>query len=318
MMTLPSRRTILWALLAATVAVNCLPWVPYRIYGSGIRWERQGLRYEGRGYGNQYGYDAYHAYVNSRLLAQHVPFYIFVLTPAQVSLFAFWAAFGRKVFTWRLAYLLAVIAILTRMHLGDSCIDHWKAAQFFQFSHLLVQAALIVLLLLAARAAGVRLGRIDGAALEPPAAERLERFQFSLSALLWWVAGFAMLTGLWMHIVSWNDFRDWLGYAWWMKWTIGARILVALSAMWLVLGRRWWGLRLGVFVAAIIAIGGITTDYHVGVYLKGYFDPLDWRWGWDVRAVLNKPWYGLGYPLWIAGSLAVLRAAGFRWTGSTP
>jgi hypothetical protein len=34
----PSRRLLLWGLLAVTVAANCLPWVPYRVCGSGIAW----------------------------------------------------------------------------------------------------------------------------------------------------------------------------------------------------------------------------------------------------------------------------------------
>ena len=310
---LAARRIVLWALLAATVAANCLPWIPYRTRGPGVRWIEYDIRWEGVGYNR--GVDGFGArdyeYAWVQLYAHSHWYYAAVLTPAQVSLFAFWTAFGRKVFPWRLAYLLAIVAILTRMHVRIPYEDYWQAALFVLFSHLLVQAVAIVILLLVARAAGVRWSRLDGEVAGPPTAPTPSRFQFSLRALLWWVAGFAVLMSLWGRIVSWRDLNDLCVFAWWMKSMTGLRVFVALSTMWLVLGRRWWGLRLVVLAIAVIAFGGIC--FATPMPIPHGSDPVTvFSWSWDLRAIASKPWYGLGEPLWIAGSLLVLRVAGFR------
>ena len=205
---------------------------------------------------------------------------LFVLGPSQASLLAIWVAFGRgRLFLPVLPTVVgAVLYAWYFRHSNDERL--WFTIN---------QLAVMTVFLLAARAAGVALvHRRD----EPIPSRPL---QFSIRDMLGWMTALAVMLGT-LHYMP----RDWFQFAD-MPVRIflvlfGSLTLVAFGPIVLLLCDRW--------LLARLVLQPLTVGLSAALVLsRGGSEPV---------------WYNcvvLGFMnLWLAGSLAVVRLAGYRLT----
>ena len=215
-----------------------------------------------------------------------IEIFCLALVCSQGSLLAVWAAFGGKPTPWRM--VAAILVCLPCLWLCSPYPDAQILALILLGQTIVSSAAFWGL-----RLAGVGVTRVSGedSARDPAAGGR--RLQFSLRWLLEWTTGVAVLLGM-LHYLP-EDFSDEL-FLQREPWIIifAPGTVVAVVALWTALGTRWLGLR--ITVAGVIVL---TAAISLWLYIS--FEDL-----WEFC------FFFVSQALWIIGSLAVFRAAGYR------
>lgn len=220
-------------LIIVIIAANCLPWFYYRAIGGSLIWPTYEPLDPGSGSIRwNTSYDFY------RLIC--------CLQWAQIQLFATWAAISRRPLGWRLAHLLAVVALLTRMHVPTPFEDQWsQAKEFFLNDGLGISIYTFLFLWLL---------RLVENCLNATSDQRKAEFTKSLSHSLWSVAGVAVAIRLWPHLITFPESQKWVN-----EWILsGAKFAsfaaLSVACVWLAFGNGWIILRASIFVAALLFV----------------------------------------------------------------
>jgi len=207
------------------------------------------------------------------------------LVCSQGSLLAVWAAFGGKPTPWRMVAAILVCAAYLWLSIPHSDMDPVAYV-------LLGQTIVGSVAFWGLRLAGVGVTRIsaDASACDPAAGGR--RLQFSLRWLLEWTTGVAVLLGMLHYLPEDSPDEFFQPQVWIVFFAPGT--VVAVVALWTALGTRWLGLR--------IAVAGVIV-FTAAISLWLYISHADlWKFCF----------FFVSQALWMIGSLAVFRAAGYR------
>jgi hypothetical protein len=260
-------------LIAAIVAANCLPWLFYRLDDS----------LGGR-------------YLSTGSIATN---FFFALRLGQLSMLAIWAAFGGKPLAWRFCYLLACVALLTRIRIAEPTRAAWdKVHDLFvvQWEYALGMALCLVVF----RAAGVRISGREPRFSASCDADRWGTWRFRLIDWFWGMVGLGFFLSLWMHLLSFEDgLRCFWPSSFKLFWLCGTAL--TLTCLWLALGTGWLTVRFAAFGLALILSGWRSYAYDRFLPYLPYFEVVV-----DVLA------WTLPMALWLLGNLYLFRLAGCR------
>ena len=210
------------------------------------------------------------------------------------SLLAFWAALGGRATPWRL--VAAVMGITGWMWV----LERFAFDRETQLSILLalLLMGLLSLLLMTARFFGLELTDIQAADVDQPPPPDGRWGQFSLRSLFSWMTAAAMMLGALHYLPKQTIDRSFTGPPLVFVVTLFAAILggsalIALSAVWLTLATRWTAMRYLVLVLA----GAVAILPWIPPF--GRLEP-------ELLTMC------LGQVFWTAGSLWLVRLAGYR------
>ena len=216
---------------------------------------------------------------------------LFSLAFSQVSMAAIWAGLSDSSLPWRLAGLVAVVAVWS-LALAREVADAVSGYGKDVWSILLLVCALsILLILLAVRAEG---GRLENR-LKTNAEPKKVPWQFSLGYLFAWLTATSVALGL---LRSTIDFDSPIADRHWPEILVFSicSAVVSLATLWAVPGGKWPLLRMAVLC---LAAGGVlslplllnSTRHNIS---------LSWAVLWILQIV------------WLLAWLFVLRTAGIR------
>jgi len=225
---------------------------------------------------------------------------VFLSLPmSQVGLLSIWAALGKAPAPWRAVGLVLPLALWSKLMgtLLDGPGSPSATEESSQWTFFLLMEALATVALLGiARAAGLQRTCVDAAA-RPPDPRTTRRFQFSLGYLFSWLTAAAIVLaalGYTFHLsrlaLDARDFRSMVIIA-------AANIALLLAALHVMLARCRRFMRWLVGLAGLVAVGGL-------VWLHSDGEP--------VRLILGAE------AVWLVGSLAVVRVAGYRLVWQRP
>jgi len=222
---------------------------------------------------------------------------LFSLSMSQVSLAALWTGFGGRSLYWRVGGLMLCAVLWSRYTawiIAPERIDDYAS---LYGSLLLAQTIAILVPLSVARLRGLKLVRKgDVDCVEDTTGDR-SRLQFSLREMLSWTTTFAVVLGALRCTVDYQLLPSYLGD--WRDLTVLSldNALLALAALWAVLGSGRPALRALILVLATAA--AITTG--------GALAHVDVLWPFAVLCLIEV--------LWLLASLCVFRVAGYRVVG---
>jgi len=219
---------------------------------------------------------------------------VFLSLPmSQVGLLSAWAALGKAPAPWRAVGLVLPLALWSKVMGtllgGPGSLSATEESSQWTF-YLLMEALATVALLGTARAAGLQLTGVDEAA-HPADPRTPRRFQFSLGRLFSWLTAAALVLaglGYTFHLgrlgLRSRDFRS-------MTIIAAMNVILLSAALYVMLGRGRRFVRWLVGLAALVAAAGLLW-LHSDVVPVGLI-------------------IGTG-AVWLLGSLAVVRVAGYR------
>jgi len=227
---------------------------------------------------------------------------LYPLATSQVNLVAAWVAFGTRPLPLRLVGIILAVGFWSAtggLAFGEGSGAGIASHMIRWGTGMLVQGSVLLAALSIVRAAGVTL-------VERTASQTLEettrgslRPQFSLRHLFGWMTATAVVLGVTKYTI---DRESMTGAEVWPElalWSVGHGA-IASAALWATLGKRLLFHR--IFVVCLTA---------------GLAAWADSRWtefhGWWHSALIC-----LVQVLWLAGSLAVVRVAGYRLARGTP
>jgi hypothetical protein len=209
----------------------------------------------------------------------------------QTNLVAIWFALGNTPMSIRFVAVFAVAVgwvFALCIRLGDSGVPDIVI-------DLLVQASLVAVPLLVIRLLGCEVFHTGAAGDADRRPGDLGRFQFSIRQILGWTTAIAVVLGVMKYVASIGplEFRDFSDFDF-VAFMI-VRAVIALAALWGVLGSRWPILRFAVL--GVLEVMAILAGQRVGIL------------GQDLAAILK---FHLAEAMVLLGSLWVVRVAGYR------
>ncbi len=222
----------------------------------------------------------------------------------QAVLLAIWAGLGGGPLPWRLAGMVAGIALCTGLEYFDDISGIFVTLTMAR----LAQVFHVVTILLAARLSGLGLPLLsEGGSCEVSHSEK-PKLQFSLGYLLGWTTGFAVLLAILRCIGSYEEEAMSL-VIWWRDdaLMLVSIAVIALAAVWTALGTRWPVVRVLLLGLSVAAESASAAWEHLAVY------PFFLSFWWRVLAFSSLP-----HAAWIVGSLWVFRIAGYRLVWRRP
>ena len=211
------------------------------------------------------------------------------MLPSHGCLLAFWAALGGPATPWRL--VVSVVAIVTWMRAPEFLNAGKNDITWLFVGFLLL--GLVGPILLTARFFGLELTDLQAADTERPRPPDGRWEQFSLGSLLAWMTAVAMIMGT-LHYLPKQQNISILSEPPIYSAILGGSALIALSAVWLTLAMRWTAMRCVVAVSAgAVAIAALSLGVGPGE-------------GAEIVV------FCLGQIFWTAGSLYLVRLAGYR------
>ncbi len=220
----------------------------------------------------------------------YVNFFLFAMTLSHGSLLACWAALSGRATPWRM--VVVVVGIVGWM---------WLLERFAFDSDVLVMTflalllmGLVSLLLLTARFFGTELTDTWAADWDRPPEPSRRWMQYSLRSLFSWMTAVAMVLAA-LHYLPKRQIDAFLSPAALLVLVaiLGGSALIALSAVWLTLATRWTAMRhLVLFLAGVVPAFALTATHEID----------------EAEAVTLY----LGQIFWTAGSLWLVRLAGYR------
>lgn len=216
------------------------------------------------------------------------------LALSQIGLVAAWTGWGRTPMPWRLVGLTLALAGWAGMGaavIRASGTNLERASMVAGFLTIYAVAVLVIILL--ARAWGLRSTTVAELTAKRDPVPRRPRFQFSLRNLFAWTTAVAVIVGGFRHLLGPASLR---GILW--HWTpatalFGGHAVLASVAVWTILGSRRPNERAAVLCATI---GLVMLD----------------DWNIPHAGVTDLLILVLVHPAWSLLSLAVVRVAGYR------